>query len=123
MKFNNPILSPNYLRHFDFDSAERTAPYLFECSKCKTQIKVDFQALISKAFGWEADFSIAEVETIEQFFDMNAVGKSPDGGWRSVVQETCSDCLRRYLIYAGVNEYQNSLHRITLQGIVEIEDE
>ena len=54
---------------------------------------------------------------------MNAVNKTPDGGWIAIDKCYCENCQTQYLIYASVNEYYNSLYKITLQGITEILDE
>jgi len=51
---------------------------------------------------------------------MNIVGKSPDGGWTTVIEGNCDACGTRYRFYAGIKENANSAYKVTLQGITEI---
>jgi hypothetical protein len=97
-----------------------TSNFSFNCVNCENQIEQKLDSLIGKEWDWFEDFTLGEVEKIKEFYEMNAVGKSPDGGWTAVIKTTYKYCQTKYLIYAGVYEYSNSAYSVTLQGITEI---
>ncbi|MGK3945700.1 hypothetical protein ABK046_46070, partial [Streptomyces caeruleatus] len=72
---------------------------------------------------WEEEIDAMVLEQVKQHFELNAVGKTPDGGWPSIINTRCPNCETNYFVYAGVDEYYNSLFKVTLQGIVETVDE
>ena len=91
---------------------------------CPTKIEVKYKTIIGKEFSWHEEFDEKTYDEIKQFYDMNAFSKTPDGGWTAIDRCHCKNCQSQYLIYAGIEEYYNSLYKITLQGITEIlEDE
>ncbi len=105
-----------------FKSAKKG--FKFNCVNCQTVVEIKYETLIGKEFSWHDEFDGKTYNEIKRFYDMNAVGKTPDGGWTAIDKCQCSNCQIKYLIYAGVDEYYNSLYKITLQGITEIlEDE
>ncbi len=124
MEFGKSILSPDYFRQPDFnslDSIEKT--FNFDCVNCPKTIVKEYNSIIGKVFCWHEEFDEKTYTKIKQFYDMNAVNKTPDGGLTAVDMCFCENCQTQYLIYAGVREYYNSLYKITLQGITEISDE
>ncbi len=123
MKFGLSIVTPSHGRLPDFDSAETRESFTFDCIKCVSDITLNFDNLISKYLRWEEEIDTIALEQVKRYFEFNVVGKTPDGGWPSVVDNRCPNCETNYLVYAGVDEYYNSLFKVTLQGIVEIIDE
>jgi hypothetical protein len=149
MKFGKSILSPSYSRKTDFNSLDspgkgfkynswllvqlrgwfmksRSAKknFKFNCVNCQTVVEIKYETIIGKEFSWHDEFDKKTYKEIKRFYDMNAVGKTPDGGWTVIDKRQCNNCQTQYLIYAGVDEDYNSLYKITLQGITEIlEDE
>lgn len=124
MKFGKSILSPSYFRKPDFnslDSPEKS--FQFDCVNCSSIIEVKYKTIIGKEFSWHDEFDEKTYDEIKRFYNMNAVGKTPDGGWTAIDTCQCDNCQTQYLTYVGVNEYYNSLYKITLQGITEILDE
>jgi hypothetical protein len=97
--------------------------FKFTCINCQKKVELKYKSIIGKEFGWHEEFNEKTYEEIKQFYNMNAVNKTPDGGWTAVSKCQCNNCKTEYLIYAGVDEYSNSLYKITLQGITEILDE
>ena len=81
---------------------------------------VEYNQLINQVFGWEQHLGEELAAEAKEFFRIGIVGKSPDGGWPSIVKVQCSECRTVHLVYAGVNEVSNSVHFVTLQGIAEI---
>ncbi len=124
MKFGKSVLSPNYFRQPDFDSLESVEKtFEFECLNCRNTIVIEYQSLIGNGFSWDDEYDEKTSIEVKRFYDMNAVNKTPDGGQPIVSKCFCENCQTQYLIYVGVNEYYNSLYKITLQGITEISDE
>lgn len=123
MNFGQTILEPSYTRMPDFDSIDSNhASFEFDCKNCKSSIVRPYRELIANT-NWCDDFDKTTIDEISQFYEMNLVGKAPDGGWTAVEKYQCNNCGTRYLIYAGVNEYANSVYRVTLQGITELLDD
>lgn len=120
MKFGKAILSPSHFRKPDFNSIDSLEQsFEFRCVNCSSNIERKFTSIFGKEFGWHDDFDEETQSEIERYFEMNVVGKTPDGGWTAVDQCQCNKCPTQYLIYSGVNEYSNSAYQITLQGISE----
>jgi hypothetical protein len=90
---------------------------------CSSKVELEIEKIIGKEYTWKENFDESAREQIKQYYGMNIVGKAPDGGWTAIDSCRCRNCSTRYLIYAGVSEYTNSAHKITLQGITEIIDE
>lgn len=121
MNFGKTILVPSFSRKPDFDSvASLGRTFRFACVKCSSMITRDFDSFIGLEFGWREKYDKDSLAAIEKHFGLNIVGKSPDGGWTAVCECNCENCGTLYLLYAGVEEYSNSAHRVTLQGITEI---
>jgi len=124
MIFRTQILSPSYFREIDFNSVKLdTSNFSFDCANCENQLQEKFDSLIDKGLNWNEECTQEDIEEIKTFYKMNAVGKSPDGGWTSVIKTICKPCETKYLIYAEVNEYSNSCYSVTLQAISEIKYE
>lgn len=121
MKLVKAILEPSYLRKAQFDSISSTnEEFRFACANCGESISVPYRALIGKEWSWKEDFDDESRKKIEDHFDMNEVGKTPDGSWTAIDKCKCRDCGATYLIYGGVNEYANSAHKVSVQGIAQI---
>lgn len=124
MRFGKSILSPSYVRNPDFNSYDSMkGSFKFECLKCQQTIEIFFNDLIGKEFSWHNNFDENSYKKINEFYDINAVNKTHDGGWTAIDKCFCESCQTQYLIYASVNEYSNSCYKITLQAITEILDE
>ncbi len=124
MRFGKAVLLQSYSRRPDFDSLDSLEKsFNFGCVNCLTKIEVKYKTIIGKEFSWHEEFDAKTYEEIKRLYDMNAVGKTPDGGWTAIDKCQCNNCQTQYLIYAGEDEYYNSLYKITLQGITEILDE
>jgi transposase-like protein len=121
MKFGKSILSPSYSRGPNYDSLNSiNENFEFICMNCQSKIQVEYNEIIGNEWNWEDNFDKKTNDEIKRFFDINAVNKSPDNGRTAISRFKCSDCQAQYLVYAGVNEYYNSLYKVTLQGIAEI---
>lgn len=121
MRFGNPILSPNHLRQWDFDSiTSEEHAFEFKCAGCSATVMLFFDTLIGREFGWREEYSPETVSQIEKYFGMNLVSKTPDGGWTAITESKCESCGTDHIIYAGVREYANSAYRVTIQGICEL---
>lgn len=123
MKFLRKLLEPSYSRQADFNSLiDGPADYRFHCSYCSSTISFPFTKAISQCWGWEDGFDPSTVDGIKKYFEMNTVGKSPDGGWPSVFEVRCTGCQFRFMIYAGVEETSNSVYQVAIQSIAEISE-
>lgn len=121
MKFLRKLFEPSYSRQADFHSLDATpANYKFNCADCSNAILFPFTEAITECWRWEEEFDDQTLSAIKMYFDMNIVGKSPDGGWPSVFEVSCNACQSRYLIYSSVKETSNSVFYVTVQSIAEI---
>jgi hypothetical protein len=121
MKFGKSILLPSYSRKSDFNSLNSTEKsFKFGCVNCQSKIQIKYDSIIENKWNWEDKFDDKTNSEIKQFYDINAVNKSPADGWTAIGKFQCGNCQTEYLIYAGVDEYYNSLYKVTLQGITEI---
>ena len=120
MEFGRCFLSPSYQRNPDFKTGDPTSSFKFKCSRCNNNVEVGFDSLIGQGYSWQNHFDAEQINKIKALFDMNIVGKSPDGGSPAITEISCSTCSAKYLVYAGVTEIYNSLFSVTLQGITEI---
>ncbi|MGD9589789.1 MAG: hypothetical protein AB7Q37_16870 [Pyrinomonadaceae bacterium] len=124
MKFGIDLVSPSYTRTPTYDSLNAQAQsYEFDCIRCSMRIVIDFTDILNNESQWPYDFDKVTENQIRLHFDMNMVGKSPDGGWPKIITRRCIGCSVKYMLYAGVNEVANSVYKITIQGITEIIDE
>jgi hypothetical protein len=78
---------------------------------------------MDRGLGWNDAFAETFAAAVRSFYAIGVVGKSPDGGWPSMLQVKCSNCKTPFLVYAGVNEVSNSVYFVTMQGITELTDE
>jgi hypothetical protein len=114
-------LSPSYTRKPTFKSHESNEKHFeFGCIHCGEQIAVEYNLLINRVFGWEQHLGEGLASEAKALYGIGMSGKSPDGGWPSIVKVQCPKCLTEHLIYAGVDEASNSVYVVTLQGITEI---
>lgn len=121
MNFGNQLVKSSHLRRADFNTLESNGQlYEFTCSKCSKGISFLFTSIIGKEFSWRDDFNESTVQKISKYFEMNIVGKSPDGGWTAIMQISCDNCSAPFLVYGGVHETSNSVYKVTIQSIVEI---
>jgi hypothetical protein len=124
MKFGKPTLSPSYTRKPNFKSHEsKETHFEFVCSNCEAPIVVEFNLLTNRVFGWEQDIGEGLAAEAKEFYRIGVVGKSQDGGWPSMIKVECPYCKTMHLVYAGVDEVSNSVYFVTLQGIIEINEE
>jgi len=120
-QFGKSAISPSYTRKARFKSgAPSNDNYIFDCLHCENPISVRYQLLIRAAGQWETTIGEEFATAAKDFYKIGVVGKSQDGGWPSMLQVSCDSCEARYLIYAGIDEYYNSLYRVTIQGITEL---
>lgn len=121
MKFGKSILSPSRSRKPAFTSYDSLGRgFKFVCANCPKEIEIEYKSLIGEEWKWENEFGAKAVREIKRLYNMDRVGKSPDGGSPAVIKSSCKNCRTGYLIYAGVNEPSNSFYVVTLQGITEI---
>ena len=121
MRFIKRLLEPSYLREANFDSlVSKDNSYRFDCSVCTAIVTFRFPEIIGKEYSWRSEYPDKEVEQVESYFPMNLVGKSPDGGWPAILEASCDNCGAEFMVYAGVSEIYNSVHRVTVQSIAEI---
>ena len=120
-QFGKSALSPSYAREAHFkSSAPVSNHFTFDCFSCGRPISISYQLLIGAAGQWEATIGDELATAAKDFYKIGLVGKSQDGGWPSMLKVSCNGCEARYLVYAGVDEYYNSLYRVTIQGITEL---
>ncbi len=85
MKFGKSILSPSYFRKPDFNSVGLIEKnFKFNCVNCKTEVEIEFESIIGKEWSWRDEFDEKTTAEIKQFYDMNVVNKTPDGGWTAI---------------------------------------
>jgi uncharacterized protein CbrC (UPF0167 family) len=119
--FGKAALSPSYTRKAHFKSgASLNDKYIFDCLNCGKPISVSYQLLIRAAGQWETTIGAEFAKAAKDFYKIGVMGKSQDGGSPSMLQVSCDSCGARYLVYAGIDEYYNSLYRVTIQGITEL---
>lgn len=121
MKFKQKLLAPSYSRHDDYNSlndADRS--YSFVCITCNQQVSFPFAKAINSEYSWVDEYEQSTIAAIRHFFEMNLVGKSPDGGRPAVFEVTCEKCSSFFMVYAGVEETSNSVFRVVIQSIAEI---
>ena len=124
MKFLRKLLVPSYSRRADYDSLDSTSSdYSFPCPTCSATVAFSFADAIRHCHTWEDEIDQIDVESIKDYFEMNIVGKSQDGGWPSVFIVDCNSCRSRFMIYSGVSETSNSVYRVVIQSIAEISPE
>lgn len=93
MKFGKDLLSPSYHRTADFDSVESPSKtFELACVNCPARIKIRLDAIIGNKFKWHEEWDEDTRNDIARHFDMNAVGKTPDGGWTAIDSYECSEC-------------------------------
>jgi hypothetical protein len=121
MEFGKTLLLPSYSRQPHFTSLKTPdLNYCFGCSSCGAALLFSYDEIISESWRWRERYGDDFVSTAKEHFGIGVVGKSHDGGWPSMVIIECGACKTRYLVYAGVDEFYNSLHTVTVQGITEI---
>lgn len=124
MKFLQKLLVPSYSRRADYDSLDSTfSHYKFSCPNCSATVAFSFADAIRHCYTWEDETDQMNVEVIKDYFEMNVVGKSQDGGWPSIFVVGCNGCKSRFMIYSGVSERSNSVYRVVIQSIVEVSSE
>jgi len=120
-QFGKSALSPSYAREAHFkSSAPVSNHFTFDCFSCGRRISISYQLVIEAAGQWEATIGDELATAAKEFYKIGLVGKSQDGGWPSMLNVSCDGYGARYLIYAGVEEYYNSLYRVTIQGVTEL---
>ena len=120
-QFGKSALSPSYTREAHFKSGVPVSNHFtFDCFSCGRRISISYQLVIEAAGQWEATIGDELATAAKEFYKIGLVGKSQDGGWPSMLNVSCDGCGVRYLIYEGVEEYYNSLYRVTIQGVTEL---
>ena len=121
MIFGTSILSPSYVRKPHFKSDEPQAQsFEFSCVNCDQPVPVDYKLLIKEVYGYKESLGEDFAARAAEFYRIGVVGKSQDGGWPSMIKIECARCQTVYLIYAGIDEFYNSLYSVTIQGITEL---
>jgi hypothetical protein len=116
--FGKSLLTPSYTRKPDFKSHESTEDqFTFFCAQCGQSVGIEYTALINRGLRWEKDVGEIFAAEAKLFYGIGIVGKSPDGGWPSMMKVECSNCKNVFLVYAGVHEVSNSVYFVTIQGI------
>ncbi len=101
-----------------FDGWEtKNATYRAHCAECKAEIAISFSLVQNGAWGWRERFSEEEIETVENFFGIQAGRQTPPKPWPSVSTIECPACRTAYIFYAEYDEYRNSVFRLTAQGL------
>jgi hypothetical protein len=81
------LLTPSYWRKPDFRSHESTEnQFTFGCSQCSQTVTVKYATLINVGVAWEQAVDEALAAEVKSFYGIGAAGKSPDGGWPSVMK-------------------------------------
>jgi hypothetical protein len=68
-------------------------------------------------------FTEIEKEQIKEFYAMGPWSHSPCGGAIHFDKISCPSCHQAFLFSYGVNEPSNSFNVLTVEGVVEIENE
>lgn len=124
MKFATRLIQPSYSRIPVYDSIpDANDVFQFVCEKCGETISKLYSDFIGKAWTWRDEYTAADQKAISEHFQMNVVGKTPDGSAQSIASISCTNCGAKYLIYAGINEYANSAYKVTLQGLSRLANE
>jgi hypothetical protein len=119
--FGKSLLTPSYTRKPDFKSHESTEnQFTFVCAQCAEALSIEYTTLINCGLAWEKDVGGILAAEAKSFYGIGVVGKSPDGGWPSMMKVECTNCKTLFLVYAGVNEVRNSVYFVTIQGITEL---
>lgn len=114
------LLEPSYSRSPAWRGSELDqAECNFACS-CGAAVSVRVADLTRAAWTWEQELGPDLSKAATARFQLNAVGRSHDGGSPALVRQSCAACGARFLVYAGVEETSNSVYSVTLQGVSEL---
>ena len=116
LKIVRTLLQPSYLREPIYLEAFGPEPVSYACARCVSDLVTTV-----REFSPLSDLKMSE--SIRQEFDLNRVGKSPDGGLAEFALVKCNGCGLQTLFYAGILETSHSVFRVTLQGVAEVSDE
>ena len=119
MSLHSTRLKPSRTRKPYFDGwGTAKATYWCECAKCHREMAISFSTVRLGAWGWREKFSTTEVESIESLFpEVKRSDRGTGQSWPSVSQASCSTCSTKYIFYAEVDEYKNSVFRLVAQGL------
>jgi hypothetical protein len=121
MKFLRNLLEPSYSRQADYNSLDdRSTHYRFLCPSCSATVSFSFGEAIRHCDSWADQMDRPTADAIKDYFEMNLVGKTPDGGWPSIFTIDCNLCSSKFMVYSGVAETSNSVYRVVIQSIAEI---
>jgi hypothetical protein len=124
MRFKEKLFEPSYSRQDDYNSLnDPDRGYSFVCTTCNQQVSFPSAKAIDSEYSWAEEYDQVTIQTIRDYFKMNLVGKSPDGGRPTVFEVACEKCSSLFLVYAGVEETSNSVFRVAIQSIAEISSE
>jgi hypothetical protein len=121
IEFGPQLISPSYHRDPWFSGSETSDRlYSWQCVLCRADVHVPLEAILREAWSWKSNLGHELAAAATAHFALNAVGKSHDGGWPSVLLARCASCGAHYLLYAGVREPSNSVYRVVMQGLSEV---
>jgi len=121
VEFGPQLIRPSYHRDPWFAGSEISdRVYSWQCLSCQADVHAPLDAILREAWSWESNLGEELAAATTSHFELNAVGKSHDGGWPSVLLVPCASCSARYLLYAGVSEPSNSVYRVVIQGLSEV---
>ena len=93
--------------------------YAWSCPKCDSDVRVGLDAVRKGAWSWPNEIPGSLAEEIRAHFAIGSE-RAHGGGWISLLTCACSGCGTTFALYAGVDEYSNSVCRIHIQGLARI---
>ncbi len=115
------LVRPSYHRSAVFTGSELgDQAYSWRCPTCSADISAPVGTIVSEAWSWERSAGDEVASFARAHFELNAVGKSHDGGWPSILLVRCEGCAAQFVLYAGVEEVSNSVYQVTIQGLTHV---
>ncbi len=122
IEFVSNLIRPSYGRDSWFSGSETDDRfYSWPCSECSTEMRTSLDAILHKRWSWEERLSAELISSLRAHFEINLVGRSPDGGFPSIILVPCPTCDAQNFLYAGVQETSNSVYRVVIQGLSRVQ--
>jgi hypothetical protein len=113
LEFGLQLIRPSYSREPLFAGSEMSDRfYSWKCVGCRATVLTPLDAVLREAWSWKSTLGEPLASAASSHFELNAVGKSHDGGIPSILLVSCSSCNSQYLLYAGVSETSNSVYQV-----------
>lgn len=113
------ILEPSDSRQPYYDGPDLDQLYTWSCPACHSDVHVGLGSIQKAAWSWPQELPASLASEIRSHFRIGPE-RAHGGGWISLLICACPECGSRFVLYAGVDEYANSVYRIHIQGLARV---